>query len=632
MFWKSILVIAICLVTIEAVDDELEQIPSEEYTIDSWRNDVVLLYRIQDRKSAVSKAVLRTLERMLEFQNKPEFKHTFDDPRRISRWRKVVNFLETVTKIVEETTLLRKPKNVSQNISDFIKNHNGCSPEEMSKIEAIVEVLGEKTRIALAVRSLRFATFSYCLDKYKDLINSTKKLIGQQSINVILRLSDLINEKSVKILYSSDLAYNTQNPRPFIIESFSKAVASYLKGLQHPGFDDVRSKSSEDIHLIIEEIYEIEIHQHVSRFCTIFTPTNNHPVGITVNVNPAITRHLRLLDASCNLMSLWSMSGKFRELTLIYTESLITYRPVIHDHRLEFSQVKLNEYSVYNWKDDVHRLFGKKWEKNPKIPETLFRLENMKNCEHTDQFRSSLGDVISGAPRLQNYLTSSIRIPSETTLLRKTKTVSENLIDIFSNHNGCSSDEISKIVNLARIFKTKSRINKVLVNLEELTIAHCRENYQNLMNKTTKLIGKAYLSILLKLSKFVNTQQLTDFVTNRDYASKTSIDSVSNGLALYLSSIDNPSIEDIESQDLIQVESTIADLYDIEIRIPVATLCNLLNPIRKAFSHIDIGTREDMMPLYLQLVEFSCSLASLAPTSIKSRIVQHFLNIRLDIF
>lgn len=621
MIWKLILLVVIYLVTIEATpndDDDVEF--QQDYDFESWKLDVWILYRFKDKRAIIVDRMLDRLKRMKLFENSSEFKSKLQDPESMKRLEKIAHYIKSISSIVEATTLLRKPKNISENMFEIVNNHNGCSKEEISKIDAVNRVFGSDPRIGRALETIKNNTVSHCWRFYRGLMYGTTKLIGKQTLDTVARISDIIN-----YYVAFDLRNSGQRSIQATVYSIFKAVASYLHSLNHPLLSYSDTMNSAEYESIFAEVYETEVQQPLSIFCEILKPIRQNLVRLTSDVNVYnLSNKEKLVDLSCGLATS-SAHWKLNDIaSLLKNEA-----PYGDDDQDE--EFLPHGYSLMSWKKDIYSLFGKLSSKHPNFGDTIYKLKRIRFYEYGAEFRLNISSndfhLYKRFPVIRGYLDALREIPEITSLMHKTKGVSENLIDILKDQNGCYWEEFSKIYKLSLLFRDGSRMRKLLRNVNDKRKSYCWQNITISLTKRTNLIGKESFDTILKLIDYINMKRLADYAKNQDNPDQVSIESTSRGLAIYLDSINHPLLEYAELDSFSKLKSTIEEIYEIEIQNASSVFCRLLGSIRRNVSHL--GNDKDIED-YRKLVDFSCNLASLSISHIVPIIARHFLDIMLD--
>lgn len=297
-------------------------------------------------------------------------------------------------------------------------------------------------------------------------------------------------------------------------------------------------------------------------------------------------------------------------------------------------QISGHSLGFNKWRDDVYELFGVNKKKSNHIPTLLFKLKRIRSYEQTSDFHGQIKPVFESGRsyRVIQYVASSGIIPLETSLLRKTSSVSSNLIDLISQHNGCASDEISKIDRLSKLFVNHSRISLTFSRVKDKTLSFCLSTCKQMLMLLLKLIGKQNFDTVVKLTQFLNWNSWADNRIGNVYNQSVAlIDLVAKGVASYLNTIEHPDLENIAATNSTPIESIIGDLYQIEVLNPATVFCMVLNPIRQKLPVLR-GMNPKTPPTkgirYEKLIDSSCNLASFGFDKLRSRMLYHLLKIR----
>lgn len=293
--------------------------------------------------------------------------------------------------------------------------------------------------------------------------------------------------------------------------------------------------------------------------------------------------------------------------------------------------------NFHKWRFEISLMFGTSWRSGRAIiSPTVTKLIEMSEYDRTPEFSKALQLYYKKFrfPRIKSYVKDSRRIAIETSLLNKSEHLSTQLIDILTQRIGCSHYEMSKIERARKIFKPKSRIS-LTINLKLVEeVEFCYDKYRELYESAIGLFGEDVHNIVSKVSKAIDHIALEDYAENHYDARAESIEKLSRDIALYLISINHPDLESISAHNLAENESLLEEIYNIEMRKPCSQICELLNPIRQSISDLrqktDTGREAlNLWPLkdFNDITHFSCNLESFAYSSLRSIILQHFLDL-----
>lgn len=626
MLLTLMLVMTISLVNVEAKaddDEEVGRIPPENYKFIHWMKDVWSLMRLNKRKNTYKRAVSDKLKRMVLFEDSPDFSYELLESLKSKRSIKLRDYLRPSTKIVTETSLLRKVKSISQNLYEIIFNHNGCNPEEVSSINRLTGTFGYESRLGTIIQILKTNTSEYCSRNYQKLMHSTTRLLSRESYNAVVRLT-----QSIRIQPLNE--WNIYDPDSGIIESVSHEMALYLLKSENPLLEDVDQMDTSELKSLIEQIYEDEIQAPNSSFCILINPIAEHISHINMKYINHFTYFQKLVDFSCNIASLATFDEYFKSMKKQLLSMLGRVSISQNDVKVKDNNNSREQYTYDHWRRDFYELFGKSLKIVPGIPEVLAELKRIGEYEKTAEFHLLLNDkeTINRSPLINRYFgTSTVLIPVKTTLLRKKENVTQNLISLISGHNGCSSDEIEKIDSVAEIFRYPTKINNILHYLRDTTKSFCLVNYSSLLVETKNLIGKENFIAIAILSEFIKMAHYKLYSTN---LTTPSIDSISSGVALYLIGLNHPIVSDIDSMDSLNIEPLVGEVYETEVQYPCHLFCTLLDPIKQNLSHTISNFERNKIATYERLIDLSCKLASLPIDSLRSPILQHLSNFGLD--
>lgn len=647
MFWNSLMFsMTLCLVISDAADNEQDlerqSIGSRGYSFHTWKKDIWNLYR-QDNTSKKTKyiwAITNKLNRMIQFEASPQFGRIIRAKDRIKGSKRLDKYLAVWSKIIDETTLVRKPKTISNNLFDITSRHNGCTEQDLSRMNRLGRLFDPGSHIYIIFQTLKDETLTFCLLSYRNLMKLTNQLMSKEDYDIVVKLSELANWTG---LDDPSLAIN--KPESVSIETLQKAIGSYLSGLDHPALDNIASMSPTQIQSTVEDIFKNEVYRPVSTLCLLLNPIRENISMLSYHLGPHIpvpnNHYIRLTYFSCSIASLVHSSNVPIEIRLPSIEAIDT--TVINNETERESEdimrkrvrnredIVGKDYTFDTWRMDLQSLFGVIWSKKPVIKDALSKLERVKLFEQSPRFQLAFEDelVFNRSGRVRHYFLSAYNVTMETTLLRKTKSVSHNMIEIISNHNGCGLDEITKIDNLAKLFRQNSRVNKILSNAKHGTLHYCRDFFIAFMDKMHNLIGLIDLEAVYKLNQCISMAQYEDrvYLNAQHDESRAPSDSVSKGLASYLNSLNHPQLDDIDSKDFNQIESIVAEMFETEILYPVSVFCLTLNPIKQYLNQLNPTVAASVND-YDALIDMSCNLAT---SSIRSATMQEFLKIRLNL-
>lgn len=321
----------------------------------------------------------------------------------------------------------------------------------------------------------------------------------------------------------------------------------------------------------------------------------------------------------------------FLEFILIVTSCLVTVEATKHGVGEWEQNPKKTNYDFSAWKKDIWVTYEVSGKNSVHTGKSLIRLKRMGDLEKTNQFPKDLRSIYdyNRSARIKEYLGASPEVVKITSLMRKTKCISHNLYDIILSHNGCWPEELSKIQNLSKLFPLKSRINMQLDDARFETMKLCWSYYKELLINTKNLIGRVEFESLIELSNIMNNKPLDEYKREVYNPISITLESISQGIAKYLIQIKHPNLDDIYTRDLIEITSIIEDLFVIEVQEPSKKLCQLLEPPSRRFYKLssDIGIK---ITLYQRLIGFSCYIASIAPSTIASRILDNLLLASFD--
>lgn len=321
------------------------------------------------------------------------------------------------------------------------------------------------------------------------------------------------------------------------------------------------------------------------------------------------------------------------KLIFIIAISVVTIEATRDDSDTELAAKPAKKYDLAKWKLDVWHLFdrGPKKPTFTRVKYMLTHLDRMNSFEHSDIFKQTVGS--RRMKRIENYIITTKDIVRETTLLRKSKFITENLIDIFSNHIGCSKGEIFLLDKLGDIYGPQSRVNMAIQSLKSKTISQCWDSHKDLMLKTLNLVGKDIYSALDTLGELVKSSSLADFVSDQGESREKLTTSIGGGIASFFKQMEHPLIEDIEkSESIVEIEAMVKEMYDTEIHYPSTTFCDLLEPAKEHLARLRFMTHPGEKYLKHRrwheerLVDFSCDLATIEFDSIKWNIMHNFIH------
>lgn len=291
-------------------------------------------------------------------------------------------------------------------------------------------------------------------------------------------------------------------------------------------------------------------------------------------------------------------------------------------------------YGLSKWEKDVRDLYAESTRRNTFTSWILAKLYRMQSIENPATFKKF--DLFSRGETTRYYFLIAKDIVERTTLLRKSKFITANLIDFLSNNFGCSEKEISSLDMMVDLFGPQSRIEMAMQNIKARTISYCWDGHKDLLIRAINLVGHDIYNAIDILYEYVNTSKLSDYVTKQNYAKAGSLESVAKSLVTYYYQLNNPLIDNFDSTTSSETEAVLREIYENEVLYPSTIFCSLLNPIRRHLDRIRLMTHpgekyiKHKLARNERLVDMSCDLATVRFDSIKSRLSHQFLYKRLN--
>lgn len=295
----------------------------------------------------------------------------------------------------------------------------------------------------------------------------------------------------------------------------------------------------------------------------------------------------------------------------------------------EADLIALADYTFESWLEDNSKFFSPDWTRVVPYPkEVLAELDKMSLFQQTPFFEISMMTLPrAGLPeRVVKYFEYSYRLHRQTSLLRKAKTLTENLIDILSaKHNGCSWDEISKVSNVQDIFERRSLI-KISFDMVELEkTIRCFKDYARGLEGVSVLASRENVAIIDNLITKIDPKILQKFTLNPYDPNQGSIEMISDGIAKYMIQLEHPNLEEIPQTNLAETLSLLEQIFNSEIKEPASQLCHLTSGIlgyfpKERFDDLFFAGELDRVNALEKRIEFSCDLASFPYASIRTRI------------
>lgn len=288
-------------------------------------------------------------------------------------------------------------------------------------------------------------------------------------------------------------------------------------------------------------------------------------------------------------------------------------------------------YDVIKWRSDISNVFGQFWRKEVDIRRSIDKLNEIVAFEKLPEFYRYVSEEKEYfSSRIENYFKDSLKVTVETSLLHKSKMLSEKMIDLLMIHIGCSYDEFSKIETVKRIFKPLSRIDKTIDKKLRAELEICGIGAKILVQSTSRLLSKDEIDTVQRLHSRIQKKALDEYVNYQYDADPAAIEFLSHSIAMYLKRLDHPELESIPANNLDQFEILLEEIYKVEVYEPCAKMCNLLKPIRQGVlslrkTMLGQQTNFQKLPDKLEMtIDFACDLASFAYASIRNRIWYYF--------
>lgn len=293
-------------------------------------------------------------------------------------------------------------------------------------------------------------------------------------------------------------------------------------------------------------------------------------------------------------------------------------------------------YTIYKWRVDISNMFGRVWGDQTAMHSILARLEKINDFEQKPQFPAELTQV-NISSRVSNYFHDTTRVSAVTTLLRKTKFLSRNMIEILTGHNGCSYEEMFKYLQLVHLFEDKTRLRLALEMSLPKQMELCWSYYNLIMRRAVMLMSSNELERIGKLPMSIDSKALDDFVKNGLNSDEASIELLASDIAKFILALDHPDLETIEPNKVTETQQIVSELYKIELQDLYTKFCDLVEPVDQYFSGLEDLVRMDRIKLaptsdkivgWRMQVQFGCNIASVAYSSLSSKIWKHFVELK----
>lgn len=323
----------------------------------------------------------------------------------------------------------------------------------------------------------------------------------------------------------------------------------------------------------------------------------------------------------------------FLILTLILASIVVNIEAV--DQEVQVSILNSNptlNYQSELWKNHVSELFAQSMTKKTIVSIVLRRLFEIHHIEQSHKLQLDV-DTLKRSSKIRDYFMVHESIVNETSLFRKRKFVSENLLDIIGKLDGCLVEDFSKLDRLSQVFRERTRIRITIATLRPKKLRYCWPNYRNLTQSIVNLIGHRYETVS-RLIRVLNESALNDYSQNRYDAKPESIELLSFGIAVYMIALGHPDLEDIPARNMDQMEELLEEIYKSEVEDPCTYLCNMSNSARQYFSQLKQSTSNELKNKFERseslekTLDSCCNIASFAYASLRARIWRHFLNLK----
>lgn len=220
---------------------------------------------------------------------------------------------------------------------------------------------------------------------------------------------------------------------------------------------------------------------------------------------------------------------------------------------------------------------------------------------------------------------------STTSLARRRKSLSENLLNIFSIiDSGCMKSDTDNISYINRLFDWGSGIKQALSVMKHSYTENCIERLFIAIYNPLRLLGT---------DDVIRVQEL-ELQFGEDSESVSSSPSTAPKLALYIQNLDHPDMETLNPLDKTTASVTLGDIYSNEILEPCSKICqlgrhidtvmpivtDLFNEIHFKRPHID--DREKELENVEKTIQFACHITKMKYELIVNRLLLHFKRLK----
>lgn len=227
----------------------------------------------------------------------------------------------------------------------------------------------------------------------------------------------------------------------------------------------------------------------------------------------------------------------------------------------------------------------------------------------------------NGKRMFNYYINRWFNLVNTTSLTRKNRTLTENLLQILDKHsNGCSTEEMDKLDKLIILFQTKHGLRQALTKVRLLMVSVCQERVYHAISNPFGLIGKDDIARVIQLSPIEELNKLKTIQTHK----------LGRKLAQFLRDLDHPSIMSLDPFDLVPAMNATMSVYQVEIFEPCSKVCNLGNLSQVKFNLVTdfFNDTKDRRKTYLEnidkTVQTACYFAQIDARRMVANIYGHF--------
>lgn len=272
------------------------------------------------------------------------------------------------------------------------------------------------------------------------------------------------------------------------------------------------------------------------------------------------------------------------------------------------------------WNVKAYSLFGLgvdlSYEECHNQLEALVEQEKEVNRERV-LFPARYGNSHTGRKLIDYYIYRWKQVVRLTSLARKRKTLSENLLDLMNNSlNACSYDEINNLREIGAHFKTKIGLLNAFTKVLSNQVTNCQDRLDIALLNPFKLLGGEDVDRVMQLFE----------IERATFNRLVGWQNLGNQLAKFLYTLNHPSFDSLNIWHS-SARDIIRDVYLGEILDPCRKVCNLgeaNKTVSKLITYLDWAPddlRRVKLDKMFHIVEAACRFMNLDPHFVTAEIL-----------